>query len=71
MTTAIIGTGGIDRPSRVSSPPAGRPCNSRAPTTSRHEGSLRRSARLLSSRSTTGARCREPTPSFSRCGSPC
>ncbi len=43
MATAIIGTGGSDRLSPASSPQAGRPCGSRAPTMSRHECWLQRS----------------------------
>ena len=71
MTTAIIGTGGIGSAIAVSLLPGARPSSSRAPTRSRRESWPPQSAERRSSRSTTGALCREPMPSSLRCGFPC
>ena len=71
MTTAIIGTGGIGSVIARLWLRVARPCVSRAPTMSRHEGWLQRSVELRSSPSITVTRCRGPMRSSSRGGLPC
>jgi predicted dinucleotide-binding enzyme len=71
MTTAIIGTGGIGSAIARQLAAGGEALQLSSADKESARSWLRQLAERRSSRSTTGALCREPMPSCSRCGFPC